>query len=50
MQNQIKLILAIFLIGTFNAFSQEIEKDTIDTDVVNVIKPYKPTISDAFKV
>ncbi|QDO92540.1 TonB-dependent receptor [Formosa sediminum] len=25
------------------------EKDTIQTDVINVIKPYTPTISDAFK-
>ncbi len=31
-------------------FAQERENDTIDTDVVNVIKPYTPTISDAFKI
>lgn len=30
--------------------AQEKEKDTIDTQVVNVVKPYTPTISDAFKV
>lgn len=30
--------------------AQERDKDTIDTDVVNVIKPYTPTISDAFKI
>ena len=26
------------------------EKDTIGDQTVNVIKPYKPTISDAFKI
>jgi hypothetical protein len=26
------------------------EDDTLDTEVVNVVKPYSPTISDAFKV
>lgn len=30
--------------------AQEQQKDTIDTDVVNVVKPYTPTISDAFKI
>lgn len=43
------LILTISLSVTF-AFSQERENDTISTDVVNVVKPYTPTISDAFKV
>ena len=32
------------------AFGQERKKDTIDDQVVNVIKPYTPTISDAFKI
>lgn len=35
------------------AFAQEANrttKDTINTEVVNVVKPYTPTISDAFKV
>ncbi|WP_299364605.1 TonB-dependent receptor [Winogradskyella sp.] len=31
-------------------FAQERTKDTIDDQVVNVIKPYTPTISDAFKI
>lgn len=31
-------------------YAQERDKDTIDTDVVNVIKPYTPAISDAFKI
>ena len=30
--------------------AQERTKDTIDDQVVNVIKPYTPTISDAFKI
>ena len=31
-------------------FAQERTKDTIDSQTVNVIKPYTPTISDAFKI
>ncbi len=31
-------------------FSQERTKDSIDDQVVNVVKPYTPTISDAFKI
>ncbi len=30
--------------------AQERTKDTIDDQVVNVVKPYTPTISDAFKI
>ena len=26
------------------------KEETIGTDVVNVVKPYSPTISDAFKI
>ena len=43
----------IVLVITLNAcvfYAQQRDKDTIDTDVVNVLKPYTPTISDAFKV
>ncbi|TCK66833.1 hypothetical protein DFQ05_2117 [Winogradskyella wandonensis] len=43
----ITLILALTV--TF-VFAQERTKDTIDDQTVNVIKPYTPTISDAFKV
>jgi len=47
----IKNILTVVLVlNAFMAFAQKKEKDTIDTDVVNVVKPYTPTISDAFKV
>ncbi len=31
-------------------FSQEKSSDTINTGVIDVVKPYTPTISDAFKV
>ncbi len=37
------------LVFTFT-FAQERTKDTIDDQTVNVIKPYTPTISDAFKI
>ncbi len=44
------LIVITIVLSVAMTFSQERENDTIDTDVVNVIKPYSPTISDAFKV
>lgn len=51
MKFNIKYIIVTLLSLSFlSAFAQERDKDTIDTDVVNVIKPYTPTISDAFKI
>jgi hypothetical protein len=44
------IIVLIITLNTFVFYSQQRQKDTIDTDVVNVVKPYTPTISDAFKV
>lgn len=49
-----KIKFLIFIISipfsiTF-LFAQERTKDTIDAQTVNVIKPYTPTISDAFKI
>lgn len=45
------LIFIITLSSSFShAFAQERTKDTIDDQVVNVVKPYTPTISDAFKI
>jgi len=38
------------LLCSFVVFSQERNNDTINTDVINVVKPYVPEISDAFKV
>ncbi len=29
---------------------QNKKKDTLDTEVINVVKPYSPTVSDAFKI
>ena len=44
-----RLTVIIMLITVF-AFSQERDKDTINTDVIHVVKPYTPTLSDAFKL
>lgn len=43
------LIAAIPLSATVS-FSQDKINDTINTGVIDVVKPYTPTISDAFKV
>lgn len=44
-----KLIIIVFItIFSTLGFSQE--KDTINTGVINVVKPYAPTIADAFKI
>jgi hypothetical protein len=45
---QAKYIIIAFLL-TQISFSQK-KDDNIGTEVVNVVKPYTPTISDAFKV
>ncbi|SDS03569.1 TonB dependent receptor [Formosa sp. Hel1_31_208] len=51
MQTKYKYIVVTFLsLNVLYTFAQEREKDTIDTDVVNVVKPYTPTIADAFKI
>jgi len=42
------IVLALFLTFQFS-FSQK-KQENIGTEVVNVVKPYTPTISDAFKV
>lgn len=47
------IILSLILCNMFYGFSQETRKqtnDTLDTDVVNIVKPYTPKISDAFKI
>ena len=43
------LTLFLVLSVTFTAFAQD-EKEDLGTEVVNIVKPYTPTISDAFKV
>lgn len=48
MKKQISIL--ILLLTTTFVFSQEKEKDTIGTEVINVVKAYTPTVSDAFKI
>ncbi len=48
---KIKFLIFIITISSLNiGIAQERKKDTIDDQVVNVVKPYTPTISDAFKI
>ena len=49
---KIKFLIFIITISSSwsMTFAQERTKDTIDDQVVNVVKPYQPTISDAFKI
>ena len=44
------IIVLILTLNVYVIHAQKRDKDTINTDVVNVVKPYTPTISDAFKV
>lgn len=46
------IIIAILTLSVTQSFAQDNRqtKDTINTEVVNVVKPYTPKISDAFKV
>ncbi|QFZ55386.1 TonB-dependent receptor [Oceanihabitans sp. IOP_32] len=44
------ILLAIVTLSVTTVFSQIRKNDTINTGVVDIVKPYKPTISDAFKV
>jgi hypothetical protein len=46
---QYKIAIVTVLLGTQITFAQKQDGD-IGTEVVNVVKPYTPTISDAFKV
>ncbi|MBR9914093.1 MAG: TonB-dependent receptor [Algicola sp.] len=51
MQNKFKyIVLTLFCFHGILAFAQDRENDTIDAGTVNVVKPYTPTISDAFKI
>jgi len=50
MTNKIKYIFIATIFTASTVFAQERTKDTLDPEVVNVVKPYTPTISDAFKV
>lgn len=44
------IILAILSLNVVVSFAQERESDSIDAGTVNVVKPYTPKISDAFKI
>ena len=44
------ILLFILLVTTTILFGQDKRKDTLDTEVINVVKPYTPTVSDAFKI
>lgn len=46
---QYKIAVLFLLAGFQTAFAQK-KDENIGTEVVNVVKPYTPTISDAFKV
>jgi hypothetical protein len=46
---QYRIAIVIVLLGTQITFAQK-KDENIGTEVVNVVKPYTPTISDAFKV
>lgn len=51
MRKQIKHISAVIVVLiTTLSFAQSRKNDTINTGVIDVVKPYSPTISDAFKV
>ena len=51
MQNRFKyIVLTILSLNVFVSFAQERETDSIDAGTVNVVKPYTPKISDAFKI
>jgi hypothetical protein len=50
MQNQLIIILILCVLSNLNMTAQERSKDTIDPQSVNVVRPYQPTISDAFKL
>jgi len=45
-----KFSILILLLITSISFAQKKKKDTIGTEVINVVKPYTPTVSDAFKI
>jgi len=51
MRAQIKYIFTgLLLLSITFGFAQRTQNDTINTGVIDVVKPYTPTISDAFKV
>ena len=45
-----QFLVLIAVVVTTVTMAQDRKQDTLNPDVINVIKPYTPTISDAFKV
>ena len=45
-----KIIITLISIFIAQSLWAQEPKDTLNTEVINVVKPYKPSISDAFKV
>lgn len=50
MLKQIKYIFTITVLTSTVTFAQERTKDTLDPEVVTVVKAYTPTVADAFKI
>lgn len=51
MRKQTKyILLVVVMLSITTGFSQNRKNDTIKTGVIDVVKPYTPSISDAFKV
>ncbi|MDD5151583.1 MAG: TonB-dependent receptor [Flavobacterium sp.] len=50
MKINFKNIIALVLFVTFQFSFAQKKEENIGTEVVNVVKPYTPTISDAFKI
>ena len=49
--NKTFFITAICSFGIYTGFAQEKDKESeLGTEVVEIIKPYSPSISDAFKI
>jgi hypothetical protein len=48
MNKSILIVFSLFVILAISA--QEVDKDSITTEEVNIVKPYTPKIKDAFKV
>ena len=44
------IIFLILLMVSGMAFSQKKKKDRITTEEINVVKPFSPTVSEAFKI
>lgn len=49
MPKYFKLSFVLTILFSITVFAQEREKDTLDTNV-NVVRPYTPSVNDAFKV